>query len=315
MMKPPLYIAESDIPALIDMKGAIAALDSIFREQGDGGARNSPRQRAEYWGGKLNMMSAGARSGRFAFKAYAGTRAPTVFHVMLYDVDHGLLAIIEANALGQLRTGAASGLATDRLAAPSVSSLGVIGTGRQAAAQIRAVAAVRDLQDVRVFGRDRARLEDFCERISGELGLNVNAAPSAAACIEAARIIVTATDSSTPIVEDEWIAADAHVNAMGANAASRRELPSATYERAGLIVTDDRAQARLEAGEIIDSVESGTRSWNDIRELSDIVAPDWRRQSRGLTIFKSLGAALEDLAVASAVYDRAIALNFDRRVR
>jgi alanine dehydrogenase len=302
----PLYISENDVKALLNMGGAINALGVMFRAQGDGRAKNSPRQRAEYWGGRLNIMSAGAQSGRFAFKAYAGTRAPTVFHVMLYDMDHGLLAIIEAQALGRLRTGAATGIATDRLTAQTASTVGIIGSGGQARTQLQAVAAVRTLRSVQVFSRDALRLAAFCETMTAELGIPVRPAASAEACVADVAIVITATTSATPVIRDAWLPRVVHINAMGANAASRMELEPASYARAGLIVTDDRDQAHIEAAEIIHAVAAGQKTWMDVKELSDLFASDGPGQTGGVTIFKSLGAALEDLAVASVIYDRAM---------
>ncbi|HTK13975.1 MAG TPA: ornithine cyclodeaminase family protein [Xanthobacteraceae bacterium] len=302
----PLYISENDVKALLDMNGAIDALDAMFRAQGDGRAKNSPRQRAEYWGGRLNIMSAGAQLGRFAFKAYAGTRAPTVYHVMLYDIEHGLLAIIEAQTLGRLRTGAATGLATDRLTPQTASTVGIIGSGRQARTQLQAVAAVRTLQCVQVFSRDAVRLAAFCETMTAELGIPVKPAASAEACVADVAIVITATTAATPVIRDAWLPRTVHINAMGANAASRMELEPASYARAGLIVTDDRDQARREAAEIIHAVAAGQKTWMDVKELNDLFASDGLRQTGGMTIFKSLGAALEDLAVASVIYDRAV---------
>lgn len=313
-MTRPLYITEADVSSLLDMRETIAALEGVFREQASGRARNSPRSRAEYWGGRLNMMSAGAESGRFAYKAYAGTGAGTIFHVLLFDVKLGLLAIIEANGLGQLRTGAATGVATARMAAPDARVLGMIGAGRQARTQLQAVAAVRPLTRANVFARDAARLNAFCERMSRELSLDVRPAASAEACIGDADIVVTATTSSTPVVRDAWLKRNVHVNAMGANGLSRMEMEIDTYARADLIVTDDIDQARLEAGEFRAIVEQGRKSWADIHELKEVVAKPEAFRKTGLTMFKSLGAALEDLAAASAVYDRAVARGHERRV-
>lgn len=310
----PLYINEEEVRALLDMRGTIDALETIFREQAAGEARNMPRQRADYWGGKLNIMSAGARSGRFAFKAYAATAKPTVYHVMLYDRNEGLLAIIEAQAIGQLRTGAASGVATRRLAAANASRIGVIGAGRQARTQLLAIAAVRDLREIRVFARDAARVAAFCDAMSREMERDVRPAASAKACVADAQIVVAATTSSTPVVLDAWLPPDVHVNGVGANAAARMELEPASYARARLVVTDDVDQAKVEAGEIIEAVKAGRKSWSDVRALADIVGAP-APAGGGLTIFKSLGAALEDLASASAIYDRALARGMGRRVR
>ncbi len=313
-MSEPLYITEAEVTALLDMRGAIAALESMFRLQAEGRAKNSPRQRAEYWGARLNMMSAGQDNGRFAYKAYCGTGAGTIYHVALFDAKLGLLAVIEAGALGQIRTGAATGVATDLMAPKSASTLGMIGSGRQARAQLRAVAAVRKLSQARVYSRDAGKLAKFCGVMAHELSIDVRPAASGEACVSGADIVVTATNASTPVVRDAWIMGDVHVNAMGANGLARMEMETATYARADMIVTDDIAQAKQEAGEFLAIVKNGDKSWSDIRELKDVVADAGSAKRGGLTMFKSLGAAVEDLAAASAIYDRAVAMGHARKV-
>lgn len=304
-MNRPIYITESDVEALLDMPAAIAALEDAFHDVATGDAVNSPRVRARYWNARLNIMSAGRKSGRFGFKAYAGTNAPTVYHVMLYDQERGLVAILEARRLSRLRTGAATGVAVRRLAREGAGILGVIGAGEQSLTQIQAIAAVRPLRNVHVYARNRDGLLAFCERMARETGLAVKAAASAKECVSSADIVLTATTSETPVVRDEWLRPDAHVSTIGANAANRMELEPTTFARASLVVTDDIEQAKKEAGEIIRCVADGAMSWDSVAPLSRIVAAP--PEPRGLSIFKSLGAAIEDLAVASAAYDLALA--------
>lgn len=309
----PLYVTEENVHRLIDMRGAIDALRSAFREQSAGEAQNSPRARARYWGSRLNIMSAGMKSGRFGFKAYAGTKAPTVYHVMLYDADKGLIAILEARRLSRLRTGAATGLATDLTAKSGTIRLGMIGAGEQARTQLGAVAAVRPLESIRVYARNRDRLDAFCADVSREFETDIRPAGSAQECVADADVIITATDSETPVIRDEWLPADVHVNTIGANAANRMELELSTFQRARIVATDDVDQARIEAGEIIRCVDEGSMTWENVTALAELVASP-PQPGAGLTIFKSLGAALEDVAVASAVYDLACAQGLGSRI-
>jgi len=308
-----LYISEGDVHELMDMPGAINALRNAFREQADEDAINSPRARARYWGSRLNIMSAGLKSGRFGFKAYAGTKSPTVYHVMLYDAALGHLAVIEARRLSRLRTGAATGLATDLLAKAGPIKLALIGAGEQARTQLAAVAAVRDLQSIRVYARNRDNLLAFCEAASKELAFDLQPARSAEDCIASADVVVTATDSQIPVIQDGWLPPNVLVNTIGANAANRAELEISTFARARCVVTDDIDQARMEAGELINGVQSGLLRWENIARLADIIARPVT-ETAGLTIFKSLGAAIEDVAVASAVYDLAIAQGRGQRL-
>ena len=176
---PPIYLRESDVDELIDMPGAIAALKRAFLAQAANQAENVPERGRAIGARVSNIMSAGASSGRFGFKAYAGTKAPTVYHVMLYDAEHGLVAIIEARRLSRLRTGAATGVATDRLAPQGAMRLGMIGAGEQAHTQLAAVAAVRPLKEALVFARNTKALDAFCDASSRALGIEVTPARSA----------------------------------------------------------------------------------------------------------------------------------------
>ena len=302
----PLYLREADVHELMDMGGAIDALKASFREQAAGEALNAPRLRARYWGSRLNIMSAGHKSGRFGLKAYSGTQAPTVYHVMLYDAERGLVAIIEARRLSRLRTAAATGVAIDALAAQGPIDLAMIGAGAQARTQIEAAATVRTIRSARIYARNRERLGAFCAAISKDLGIDARPAESAKACVESAGVVITATDSETPVVADAWLAGDVHVSTIGANAANRMELEPATFARAAFVVTDDVEQARIEAGELIRCAQDGRLDWATVGTLARLVA-DPPRRIAGLTVFKSLGAAIEDIAVARVVYDRAVA--------
>ncbi|MFN3892575.1 MAG: ornithine cyclodeaminase family protein [Beijerinckiaceae bacterium] len=307
----PLYITEQDVHSLIDMRGAIDALVCSFREQASGEAQNSPRMRARYWGSRLNIMSAGHKSGRFGFKAYAGTNAPTVYHVMLYDAGEGLIGILEARRLSRLRTGAATGVAIAALAPQGPVRLAMIGAGEQALTQLEAAAAVRPLRSVQVFARNRERLTAFCDKVSRDLKIDATPASSAKSCTSTADVVITATDSQTPVLSDAWLNGVSHISTVGANAANRMELELETFQRAVLVVTDDVEQARIEAAEIIRSAHAGQISWESVASLSAVVAEPPPPRS-GLTIFKSLGAAIEDIAVARVVYDRAVAAGAGR---
>jgi ornithine cyclodeaminase/alanine dehydrogenase-like protein (mu-crystallin family) len=178
----------------------------------------------------------------------------------------------------------------------------MIGAGEQAHTQLAAVAAVRPLAQALVYARNAAALGAFCEASSRALGIDVKPARSPEECVVDADVIVTATDSHTPVIHDEWLQGDVHVNTIGANAVSRMELELETFARAARVVTDDVDQARIEAGELVQCVASGIMVWEDVIPLSRIVA-DGHNSSGGLSIFKSLGAAIEDVAVASAVYE------------
>jgi ornithine cyclodeaminase/alanine dehydrogenase-like protein (mu-crystallin family) len=184
----------------------------------------------------------------------------------------------------------------------------MIGAGKQARTQAHALKAVGRLRELAVFARDRAKLDAFCAKLAGELGVPVRAAKSGEEACAGADIVVTATGSATPVLMRPWLAPGAHVNAMGANAANRREFDAEIALAAALVVTDDIAQAKLEAAEFIDLAKAGRFDWSRVNPLCEIVAgPAPQRDASAITLFKSLGVGLEDLAMASLVYDRAIA--------
>lgn len=316
MPHPPLYLTEEDVTNLVTVEDAIAVLEELFATWGDLATVNLPRQRAPLAGGAFNLMGAAyGKKGVFGLKAYFGGRGGARYHVLLYAADgSGLMAMIEADALGALRTGAASGLATRLLARPDAKTLGVIGSGKQARTQAAAVCAVRGIARARVFSPSPEHRLSFAFSIADELGVETEPVDTAEECVAGADIVVTITKASEPVCRAEWLADGVHINAAGANAANRRELDPATVLRAAVRTTDHRAQAQVEAGEFRDLVSAGKLFWNDISELGDLVTGKARGRSSpsDITLFKSLGIALEDIAFAELIFRRAIAAGAGR---
>jgi alanine dehydrogenase len=305
----PLYLTEDDVLRLVTVKDAIAALELLFKTWPDPSTVNLPRQRAQIGTGSFNLMGAAwGASDVFGLKAYYGA-AGGRFHVVLYSSRDGRLkAMIEADHLGRIRTGAASGLATKILANPDARILGVIGAGRQAFTQVAAVCAVRKIDTVRVFTRTPEHREAFAREIEKKLRITAKAALSGEAAVGDADVVVTITKSAEPVLRANWLKSGAHVNAAGANAASRREVDAETVLRATVRATDHREQARLEAGEYHDLVAAGRLQWQDVVELGDILTEKvpGRRGPADMTLFKSLGIALEDIAFADLIWRRAV---------
>lgn len=301
----PIYIKESDVAEFLDMPTALQALRDIFAAEAKGQANTVPRARWPFGNVRLNVMGGGERASKhFAVKSYGAG----AFHVLFYTEGKGLLAIIEANTLGQIRTGAASAIATEKMARPGSRKVGLIGTGRQARAQALALKAVGMLGELSVAARDRAKLEAFCAKLAGELGTPVRAAASNEEAANGADIVVTATGSAEPVLKHAWLSPGAHINAMGANSANRRELDDDCVLKASLVVTDHIEQAKAEAGEFIDLVKAGRFQWSSIKPLHEIIAgASIKRDAGAITLFKSLGVGLEDVAVAAVIYDRAVA--------
>ena len=305
-----IYITEADVERLATVKDAIGALEELFATWGHPLTNNIPRHRARLPGGALNLMGGSyAAKSVYGLKAYAGMKGGQ-FHTLLYSSTDGKLkAMIEADLFGQLRTGAATGIATRLMANPDVHTLAMIGVGRQSRTQAIAVCAVRPIKRVNVFARTQESRDAYAKSLEKELGIEVRPAPTAQACVADAGVVVTITKSAEPVLRAEWLAKGAHVNAAGANAGDRREVDGETVLRAAVKVTDHAEQARIEAGEFRDLVAASKLQWSDIRELGEVVTGKvkGRNSPSDLTLFKSLGIALEDLAFGELVYQRALA--------
>ena len=305
-----LFLTESDVLELLPMERAIERIESSFVAQHKGEAINRSRERIFLPHSSLHYMAAALPADNLlGMKIYTITRSTWRFVVLLFDAASGaLLAVLEADQLGRIRTGAASGVATKFMARPDASRAGVIGTGRQARTQLEAVARVRKLTEARVFGRDEKRRRDFCAEMSERLGLTIEPAASAEAAVGPADIVIAATTSSQPVIRGAWLRPGTHVNAIGANMEDRRELDDATISRAGVIAVDSREQARRESGDLIQGLIRANRGWESVRELHEIVgcSARGRYSEEDITIFKSNGIALWDVAAAGYVYRQAI---------
>jgi ornithine cyclodeaminase/alanine dehydrogenase-like protein (mu-crystallin family) len=256
------------------------------------------------------MAAADGGQGVFGYKAYPSFAGPggSKMMVMLYDYQSGeLLTCMEAGRLGQIRTGAASGLATRYMAREAAKSVAVIGSGFQARTQLEAVCAVRPIKEARVFSRRQERREDFAKRSSERLGVEVRPVESAQECVEGADIVITITSAREPVALGEWLKGGAHINAAGGNHWLRREIDEAAVLRSELIVVDDLEQARIECGDLLWLEARGTFRWDMAHELRDVVAGrvPGRLSADGVTLFESMGVALEDIAAAELVYRKA----------
>ena len=300
--------SESDVRRLFPMRDAVALMRQVFEDLGTGKAQNLPRRRLRVPSGAMLHMLAGAFGPYFGTKIYSShPRHGAHFLVVLYAAEDARpLAMFEANALGQIRTGAASGFATDLLAKPDARELAVIGTGFQARSQVEAMLVVRPFQRVRVWSRDPERRVRFARECSEAYGVAVEATDSAEDAVRGADVIVTATRSKDPVLEAAWVAPGAHINAMGSNDPARRELPSELVLGAGLIAVDSMEQARTESGDLILALDE--QGWSSPRlvELADLAAGKrtWSRTDAP-TIFKSNGLGVEDVAAAGFIYAQA----------
>ncbi|HJN88053.1 MAG: ornithine cyclodeaminase family protein [Dehalococcoidia bacterium] len=306
-----LFLSEKEVVQLLPMGECIQALDEAFAHAGAGQTELRPRSRIRMPNGFFHFMAAADAGHRvFGYKAYPSFSGPKGSKniVNLFDFDTGeLLACMEGGRLGQIRTGAASGLATQYMAREGAASVGVIGSGFQARTQLEAVCAVRTIRQARVFSRRQERREEFATKMSQQLGLEVVAVDSAAACVDGVEIVVAVTSAREPVLEGEWLAPGAHVNAAGGNHWMRREVDEAVVTRSGIIVVDDLEQAKAECGDLIWPEARGRLRWDQAHELQDVVAGrvPGRPSEDAITLFESQGVALEDIAAAQLVYRKA----------
>jgi len=305
-----LHISEAEVRQVLTMPMALEAVEEISRKQASGEVLVHPRRRFELpSGGFFHYMAAADFSAGFlAMKQYTFVRGKIRFLVPLYEIASGdLVAMIEADYMGQLRTGAASGVATKYLARRDASVAAIIGTGGQAKTQLEAIAAVRKLKSARVYGRNPERRKKFCGEMLSRIGVPVEPANSSAEAVQGAHILCTATTASQPVVSGADLASGLHINAIGANHAHKRELDDDAVAGADVIVVDSIEQSRQEAGDLIIAFRGDEICWTGVKKLSDVVAGKVRGRTSDseVTLFKSNGIASWDLAVAMRVYAQA----------
>jgi ornithine cyclodeaminase/alanine dehydrogenase-like protein (mu-crystallin family) len=312
-----LLLTEIDVEELLDMPSALEAVESVLRQHAEGRATNHARRRVSLPGSGLNVMFAGAPEfGALGLKAYTIARGGARFYTMLFDAEGGeLLAIIQSDRLGQLRTGAATGVATKYLAREDATTLGLYGTGWQARSQLEAVVAVRELERVIVHSRSEENRKAFAEKMGERLGMEIETthAPDEPAAQD---IVVTVTSSREPVLYGEWLRPGTHVNTAGSNMLFKSEIDREVVRRAGFVCVDSREEIGLEAGDLMPSLETGAILPEAVYELGQVIAGHigGRRGPEDITLFASQGLALEDMAVARVVYDRAVERDAGREI-
>ncbi len=314
-----LLLSEADVQTLLTMPLALDAVEEAFLRQASGEGTVHPRRRIEVPEKSFlhYMAAADTASGYMGMKIYTSVRGAVRFLVPLYSAKNGqLLALLEADFLGQMRTGAASGVAAKYMSRPDARTIGIVGTGLQARTQLEAIVAVRRIESVRAFGRNPERRAEFCKEMSARLGLPVTPAGSAEQAVRDADIVVAATTASKPVVLGRWLAPGTHVNAIGANFPQKRELDDEAVGRAERIAVDSLEQSKLEAGDLIQAFGTDTSRWAAVCELAEIVAgrAPGRAAAGAITLFKSNGIAIWDVAVAARVYELAGQRQIGRRV-
>jgi alanine dehydrogenase len=299
----PLFLTEADVEALLTPADALEAIEACFRRLAAGEVENRPRDRLRLEEGRLAVMAASdLELGAAGVKTYAAFGSGARFAVVLFAADRPeVLALIEADKLGQLRTGAASGVAAKYLAREGAASLGIIGCGWQAESQVASIReAVPTIERVVAYCRTEKSLQRFCRKVKAEAGES-HRDPAGQ------DIVVTATTSPDPVLRGEWLQPGALVCAIGANVPQHRELDNVVLERAAFVCCDSLEQARRESGDLIEPVEQGVLDWLEVHELQEVVAGevDGRGSADDVVVFKSNGLAAWDVAAGTRVVELA----------
>lgn len=303
-VNPPLWLTEQDVVELIDLRGAIGALERALREEAAGRAANMTKTLLQY--GKSNLHAIGGKLGNLVgTKSWAHTEGGTCPLLVLWDAADGSLgAVIEAFALGNLRTGGISGLATDWMAAREARRFAVIGTGKQALSQVAAVLAVRPIEELRVFSPRAESRAAFAARCREELRVEALDCASVEAACEGAHIVTLVTRAAAPFLSAAHLAAGAHLNAVGAIAPDREEFAQDVFPRATLVAVDDPAGVQKLSREFITRYGGG--DWATVQPLSRLIAAGRRREAGDdVTLFKAMGMGISDLALGAELLRRA----------
>ncbi len=306
---PVLYLTEADVRRVLTMDMAIPAVDAAFRKLSLDEAVNIPRSRCQTDGAMLHVLPAAAKTlGALGLKAYTTGKFAAQFQVFLFDPKHGgLIAILDADYLGQMRTGAASGVATKKLARKDAATVGLYGTGKQARTQLEAACKVRTIREVKVFSPNEERRTRFATEMADICGTKVIPVATPEEAARERDIVITATTSREPILKGEWLAPGTHLNIIGSNFLAKSEIDVDVLLRTELITVDSKEQARVEAGDFVAALQQGKMDWKNVLEFAHVLVGRYpgRENPEDITMFKSLGLGVEDIAVGVKVLEAA----------
>ncbi|MDE1545063.1 ornithine cyclodeaminase family protein [Dechloromonas agitata] len=304
-----LYLSEEDVKQVLTMEMALDGVESAHRDLALGRACDTPRARSRLPQTALHILQGALpEQGILGYKAYTSNRSGNRFLVHLFDAASGRLrAVVAADYLGMMRTGATSGVAARWLARPDSTIAGVFGAGWQAEGHVRAICATLPLEQVKVFSRKADKLQDFCRRLSEQTGIAVVPAQSAEDAVRGSDVVGTVTTAAQPLFDADWLEEGTHINAAGSNALIRQELSEATVRRCAVIAVDSVPTALAECGDLLPLLEKGRLHERQLLELGDVIAGRRAgRESAGqITLFESQGMAIQDLAVAWRVVQAA----------
>jgi len=299
-----IWITEAEVVQLVDLKEAIAALEAALREEARGEAQNMTKTLLQY--GKNNLHAIGAKLGQLVgTKTWTHTQGGTCPLLLLWSAEDGsLVAVIEAFALGNLRTGGISGVAADWMAKKDAKVMGLAGTGKQSLAQVGAMLAVRAIERLQIYSPRPESREEFAKKVRGEFGVETAACASIAEACKGAHIVTLVTRAAQPFLRAEMLDKGAHLNAVGAIAPDREEFAQDVFDRATRVAVDNLAAVQQLSSEFM--TRYGTRGWDGVMPLSKLIASGRRRSDADdVSLFKAMGMGISDLALGAELLRRA----------
>jgi len=304
-----LFLKDEDVAQCVSMDAMLEAIESMQRQYGGGQAHNMTRRKIIAESGMLSVMGGGLfHQGLLGVKTYTVVKGAYSFQVSLYDANTGeLLLYTQANRLGQLRTGATTGVAVKHLANPGDATVGIIGTGGQAATQLAAVSKVRGIKKIKAFSRTQVRREEFARRMTDTMGVEVFAAASNEDAVRDCDVVLCIAATMEPVVEGAWLKDGSTVIGAGPTTWRAREVDEDTLKRAGKLIVDSTEQAAIEAGDLCSAVDKGIIQWSKVHELRHVVSGAVTgRDDQGQVVYaKIMGTGVADVAAAKLAYDSA----------
>ena len=304
-----LFLKDEDVAQCVTMDAMLEAIESMQRQYGDGQAHNMTRRKIIADSGMLSVMGGGLfHQGLLGVKTYTVVKGSYSFQVSLYDANTGeLLLYTQANRLGQLRTGATTGVAVKHLANPEDATVGIIGTGGQAPTQLEALSKVRGIKKIKAYSRTQERREEFARRMTDTMGVKVSAATSNEDAVRDCDIVLCIAATMDPVVEAAWLKDGSTLIGAGPTTWRAREVDEAVITRAGKLIVDSTEQAAIEAGDLCSAVDKGIIQWSKVHELRHVVSGAVTgRDSKDQVVYaKIMGTGVADVAAAKLAYDSA----------
>ena len=304
-----LFLKDEDVAQCVTMAAMLEAIESMQRQYGDGQAHNMTRRKIIADSGMLSVMGGGLfHQGLLGVKTYTVVKGAYSFQVSLYDANTGeLLLYTQANRLGQLRTGATTGVAVKHLANPGDATVGIIGTGGQAPTQLEALSKVRGIKKIKAYSRTQERREEFACRMTDTMGVEVSAVASNEDAVRDCDIVLCIAATMDPVVEGAWLKDGSTLIGAGPTTWRAREVDEAVITRAGKLIVDSTEQAAIEAGDLCSAVDKGIIQWSKVHELRHVVsgAVTGRDSNDQVVYAKIMGTGVADVAAAKLAYDSA----------